>query len=99
VALTLPHSHWEKAVAHYLSVKWPGREANNASPLVLLRLRTCGATPPQPHITSSLAQRQLHFTSLSKNNNPFSTESHIKDIVLPVQRNQRDALFIQFIKN
>jgi hypothetical protein len=42
----------------------------------------CGVTPPQPHMTSSLAQGQLHFTSLSKSNNPFSIESHIKEIKL-----------------
>lgn len=42
----------------------------------------CGVTPPQPHMTSRLAQGQLHFTSLSKTNNPFSTESHFKEIKL-----------------
>lgn len=62
---TLPHSHWVKAGALFLSLKRPGRGTDNASPLVL-RLRMCDVTPPQPHMTSSLAQGQLHFTSLSK---------------------------------
>jgi hypothetical protein len=42
----------------------------------------CGATLPQPHMTSRLAQGQIHFSSLSNGNNPFSTEAHIKEILL-----------------
>jgi len=78
MGFTLPHSHWVKAEALFLSVKRPRRETDNAPPLVL-RLRMCGVTPPQPHMTSRLAQGQLHFTSLSKSNNPFSTEAHITE--------------------
>jgi len=78
---TLPHSHWVKAEVLFLSVKRPGRETDIASPIVL-RLRMCGVTPPQPHMTSRLPQGQLHFISLSKSNNPFSTEARIKEIKL-----------------
>jgi hypothetical protein len=42
----------------------------------------CGVTPPQPHMTSRLAQGQLHFTALSKSNNSFLTEVHTKEIKL-----------------